>query len=270
MRCRDFTALRGRGWFCGATGCPQSDAGTTTTESGVLSGTGGIEKQGAGTLVLAGSANNTYSGATVVQTGALVLSNSAGNAINNSASITVNAGASLVLGASNQIGDGIGLVLNGGTFIVGTASAGYSETLGTLTLSSSSTIDLGSYATGLRQLSFANSSGITWTGTLTITNWQGVAMQSSDVAEILFGTGGLTSTQLGQIYFANQNINGGVLIGGSGELAPIPEAPVFWGAAAVMAFVFWRERRKLKQLVGAGRSAAKARPAPSSPGIPSR
>jgi fibronectin-binding autotransporter adhesin len=222
---------------------------TTTTETGVLSGSGGIVKEGAGTLVLAGGADNTYTGATEVNAGALVLSNSSGNAINDSASITVNAGASLVLGASNQIGDGIGLILAGGTFVVGNDSAGFSETLGTLTLSASSTIDLGSYATGLRQLVFSNSSAITWSGTLTITNWQGVAQQSSDVAEILFGTGGLTSTQLGQIYFANQNISGGVLIGGSGELAPIPEAPVIWGAIAVTLVIGWRERFRLAGLL---------------------
>jgi autotransporter-associated beta strand protein len=232
---------------------------TTTTESGALTGPGGITKQGLGTLVLAGSTNNTFAGATVVEAGRLVLSNAEGNAIDNSSSITIKSGAALVLGASNQIGDGIGLVLDGGTFIVGTATAGYSETLGTLTLNANSTIDLGSYAVGLRQLTFANSSSISWATNvvLTITNWQGMTRASSDVAEILFGTGGLTSTQLGQIYFANQNIDGGVLIGGSGELAPIPEAPVVWGAAALAAFVLWRERRRLRSVVG--RSLPKSR-----------
>jgi hypothetical protein len=88
---------------------------------------------------------------------------------------------------------------------------------------------------------------------LTITNWQGVARQSSDVAEILFGTGGLTSTQLGQIYFANQDITGGVLLGGTGELAPIPEAPVVWGAAAVAADNASREPRRRRALFRARR-----------------
>ena len=35
----------------------------------------------------------------------------------------------------------------------------------------------------------------------------------------------------------------------SGELAPIPEAPVVWGAAAVAAFIIWRERRRLIDLL---------------------
>jgi fibronectin-binding autotransporter adhesin len=195
------------------------------------------------TMTMTGSASG--SGALVLSEGTMVLSNAGTPDSFAPASIQVDSGATLQLGANNQIGNSTGLILNGGTFIVGTSSAGYSETLGTLTLSASSTIDLGSYATGLRQLSFADSSAITWTGTLTIANWQGLTRQSSDVAEILFGTGGLTSTQLGQIYFANQGINGGVLVGASGELAPIPEAEVYWGALAVVLAVAYRERRRL-------------------------
>jgi len=48
-----------------------------------------------------------------------VLSNSSGNAIHSSTNITVNSGGTLVLRASNQIGDGVGLILNGGTLLVG-------------------------------------------------------------------------------------------------------------------------------------------------------
>jgi autotransporter-associated beta strand protein len=195
------------------------------------------------TMTMTGSASG--SGALVLSEGTMVLSNTGTPDSFAPASIQVDSGATLQLGANNQIGNSTGLILNGGTFIVGTSTSGYSETLGTLTLSASSTIDLGSYATGLRQLTFADSSAITWSGTLTIANWQGLTRQSSDVAEILFGTGGLTSTQLGQIYFANQNINGGVLVGASGELAPIPEAEVYWGALAVVLAIAYRERRRL-------------------------
>jgi fibronectin-binding autotransporter adhesin len=199
------------------------------------------------TMTMTGSASG--SGSLVLGEGTMVLSNTGTPNSFAPASIQVDSGATLQLGASNQIGNSTGLILNGGTFIVGTSTVGYSETLGTLTLSSSSTIDLGSYSTGLRQLTFANSSAITWTGTLTITNWQGLTRQSSDVAEILFGTGGLTSTQLGQIYFANQDINGGVLVGGNGELVPIPEAEVYWGALAIVLAVGYRERRRVFSLL---------------------
>ena len=224
-------------------------AGATNTLSGLLTGSGGVTKEGDGGLVIAGSANNTYTGATVVNDGALVLSNSSGNAINSSSSITVNTGGTLVLGASNQIGDSVGLILNGGTFLIGGANV--TENLGTLTLSASSTIDFGNFgATGFRQLTFDDSSAITWTGTLTITNWQGVANTSSDFTEIIFGVGGLTSTQLGQIYFANQGLTGGGLLSGTGELVPVPEPQVYAAALALLAFVGWRERKRIASIIG--------------------
>ncbi len=214
-----------------------------------------IIANGGGTLNMASSAtemNLTGSadgaGTLIIGEGTLVLSNSGAPNSFSPGSIQIDAGATLQLATNNQIGDTTGLILNGGTFRVGTASAGFSDVLGALTLSASSTIDLGAWTTGLRQLTFANSSAITWTGTLTITNWQGVSLQSSSVAEILFGTGGLTSTQLGQIYFANQNINGGALIGAGGELAPIPEAPVCAAAMALVGFIGWRERRRIRGL----------------------
>lgn len=215
-----------------------------------ISGTGIVTKEGAGTVTLAG--NGTYSGQTVVSAGALVLSNTSGNAISGS-SIRVDGGSQLVLAADNQIGDSTGLILNGGTFIVGTGSAGYSDVLGTLTVSASSTIDLGAFA-GRHTIQFADSSAISWAegAILTITNWQGIAMESGEAGQILFGIGGLTSTQLAQIYWADQEIQGGALIGNDGELTPIPEARVVWGAAALLAAVVWRERRRVRSFLRRG------------------
>ena len=231
----------GSGTFTGA-------SGTTNTITGVISGTGGFTKEGTGQIILNGSANNTYSGATVVNAGSLVLSNSSGNAIHSSTNITVNTGGTLVLSASNQIGDGVGLILNGGTFLVGAANV--TEDLGTLTLTADSTIDFGNFgASGLRQLTFDNSASISWTGTLTITNWQGVINSSSEFTEIFFGVGGLSSTQLGQIRFANQgNVTGGLL--GTGELVPVPEPRVYAAAIALLAFVGWRERKRIASIIG--------------------
>jgi hypothetical protein len=118
-----------------------------------------------------------------------------------------------------------------------------------LTLTADSTIDFGNFgATGFRQLTFDNSSGITWTGTLTITNWQGAIWTSSEFTEILFGVGGLTSTQLGQIRFANQNnVTGGLL--GTGELVPVPEPQVYVAVLALLGFVGWRERKRIVSLL---------------------
>ena len=221
-------------------------ASTTNTISGTMTGSGGLTKDGTGELIIAGSANNTFTGATVVDEGRLVLSNSTGNAIHSSTNITVNTGGTLVLGESNQIGDGVGLILNGGTLLVGALNV--TEDLGTLTLTADSTIDFGNFgASGLRQLTFDNSASISWTGTLTITNWQGVANSSSDFTEIFFGVGGLSSTQLGQIRFANQgNATGGLL--GTGELVPVPEPKIYVAALAIFAAIGWRERKRLSGL----------------------
>jgi hypothetical protein len=119
-------------------------------------------------------------------------------------------------------------------------------------LTADSTIDMGANG-GLGTLTFGDSSGpsIVWTpgAVLTITNWQGVALAQSDVTKLLFGTGGLDSTQLAQIRFADQNITGGVLVGLNGELSPIPEADIIYAALALALFILWRERRRLLHFV---------------------
>jgi autotransporter-associated beta strand protein len=201
-------------------------------------------------MTLTGSASG--SGKLIVGEGTLILSNGSTENSFTPGSIQVDSGATLQLAANNQIGNTTGLILNGGTFRVGNNAFRYAEILGTLTLSASSTIDLGSLSSGTSTLQFANSSAITWTGTLTITNWQGVAQTTNDVSKILFGTGGLTSAQLGQVYWANQNINGGELIGG--ELVPVPEPRVYAAAIALLATVGWRERKRLLGLIRRKRS----------------
>jgi autotransporter-associated beta strand protein len=71
------------------------------SSSGVISGSGGMAKQGADTLTL--SANNTYTGATTVEAGKLVVNGSI-----SSSAVTVQSGA--VLGGSGTVGS---LTLNG-------------------------------------------------------------------------------------------------------------------------------------------------------------
>ena len=100
--------------------------------------TGGLTKQGAGTLTL--SAANTYTGVTTVSTGTLALS--AGGSIANSSAITIDTGATLsitglsastfTVGASQTIGGNGTLIATGKTVIAnGTLSPGNSP--GTLT-----------------------------------------------------------------------------------------------------------------------------------------
>lgn len=182
-----------------------------------ISGTNNLTMKGSGTTTFTGNQANTYSGQTIIDGGTLSLNKRNNiNAIAGS-SIKVNSGATLLLNSDNQIKNGTSLILNGGTFLTGT-SVGHSETLNTLTLSSSSTISLG---TGTHQISFANSSLISWTGTLTISNWAGTIGNSGTAGQIFFGVGGLTSAQLAQIKF--DGYGNGAMILPSGELVPVPE-----------------------------------------------
>ncbi|NBU69151.1 MAG: hypothetical protein EBS49_05990, partial [Verrucomicrobia bacterium] len=110
-------------------------AGTTTTESGTLSGTGGITKEGAGTMVVSGASPNTFTGASAVNAGTLRLEKTSGNAISGS-SIGVNTGGTLLLGAANQIANTTAVSLGGGVLDTG----GFADAAGKLTVSANSTI----------------------------------------------------------------------------------------------------------------------------------
>jgi autotransporter-associated beta strand protein len=63
---------------------------------GILSGSGGLEKAGPGTLILSGS--DSYTGGTYVNSGTLIVAG--GSALPNGTSLTVGAGATLIFGPS--------------------------------------------------------------------------------------------------------------------------------------------------------------------------
>jgi autotransporter-associated beta strand protein len=208
--------------------------------------------QSAATVTLTGSmANASGTTNTFIKAGAgeIVLSN--GSTANNFAAgaIQVDAGA-LTLGAANQIANGADLILNGGTFRTGNASAGYAESLGDLTLNASSTIDLGA-AAGLRDLVFIDSSGVGWSGgaTLTVANWVGT-LSGGTAGRIFFGSSdsGLGGGQLSQIAFSGYSAGARLL--GTGELvplsltAPIPEPGTYAAAVILLALAIWHHRRR--------------------------
>jgi len=190
-------------------GTIQSDAtGTKTISAGALglndifagviangTGTVALTKVGTGTMTLSG--NNTYTGAT-----------------------TVNAG-TLALGAANRIANTSALVLAGGTF----ATGGFSETLGSLTLSAISSIDFGS---GTSALVFAASNGNTWTGTLNLLNFD-IGTDSLSFSSI----GGLTVSQLGQISLAGFTATG-LDASGFVQFSAIPEPSTYAVLAGVL------------------------------------
>jgi fibronectin-binding autotransporter adhesin len=84
------------------------------TAAYAISGSGNLTKTGGGTLVLSGS--NSYSGGTTISAGQLTIP--ASGSINNSSTVAVIAGASLVIG---QATNGNTLTLNGGSLQAGLA-----------------------------------------------------------------------------------------------------------------------------------------------------
>jgi autotransporter-associated beta strand protein len=177
------------------------------------SGTVAVTKNGLGTWTLA--AANTYSGDT-----------------------TINAG-TLALAGSNRIADGSDLVLAGGTF----ATAGFSETVASLSLTGNATIDLGSGASTFR----ATAAGTFTAGrTLAIVNWT-----SGSDRVFLGSTAALSQAQLAQI-----TIDGGAVEQTpTGEIVPVavvdPDTTLAVGPGdAVIAPAVSGEGRLIKQ--GAG------------------
>ncbi|WP_028445790.1 DUF4347 domain-containing protein, partial [Chitinimonas koreensis] len=120
---------------------------SSTTYSGVISGTFGLTKAGSGTLTLTG--NNLYTGATTVSAGGLTL-NRVGGALDDNTSISVASGATLTVSADETIDN----LSGAGTVALGTSALtiginGSSSTFsggitgsGTLTLDGSGTFTL--------------------------------------------------------------------------------------------------------------------------------
>ncbi|MBR5709878.1 MAG: autotransporter-associated beta strand repeat-containing protein [Thermoguttaceae bacterium] len=98
------------------------------TISGIIKGSGGFTKTGAGTLKL--TAGNTYTGATNVSEGTFIISNSGTLA---SSDVTVASGATFIDG-SNSITSNISL--EGGTLTIGETSSTARIAIGNLTLNS--------------------------------------------------------------------------------------------------------------------------------------
>ncbi|MBE1529555.1 fibronectin-binding autotransporter adhesin [Sphingopyxis sp. OAS728] len=126
-------ALIGAGGF-------STDAGTTLTLAGALSGTGSLSKSGAGTLVLGGS--GTFGGATVANGTMFVNGNYAGAA----GSTSVLAGATL--GGTGTIGGNV-TIGNDATLAPGAGSAGTLTIGGNLSLSATSQLDFEFGAAGV-------------------------------------------------------------------------------------------------------------------------
>jgi fibronectin-binding autotransporter adhesin len=154
----------------------------------------------------------------------------------------------LLLGASDRLNDSATIKMQGGTF----ATGGFQDTVGTLTLTGSASLDLGTGNNSM--LAFADTHAASWGGyTLSITNY----LDSSE--KIYFGTtsSGLTASQLSEIVWYNPYGTNSTFYGATidfdGRIRPAPQAVP--EPKTVMAFtllagvVCWRERKSLGQVL---------------------
>ena len=115
---------------------------------------------------------NTYSGSTTVNGGTLIAASTSGGALGATTTVIVNWGATLVLGANNQINDASAFTLAGGTFALGGYSEGTASTTGAGALSLTAAggkIDFGIGTVGV--VSFASFTPGAFS--LIIDNWSG-------------------------------------------------------------------------------------------------
>jgi fibronectin-binding autotransporter adhesin len=235
--------------------------GVQVTDNG--NGVVDLTKSGTGTWVLAG--NNTLSGIVTVQSGTLALKATTGSALNNASSIIVNSGGTLLMEASNQINGGAlgtvaaNMTLAGGTYNTG-GFAQAANTLGTLTLSATSNIDLGVNSTA-SIVHYDVSSAQAWTAgtTLYVDDWNGIfGLANNSTAggggpdQLIYGStiAGLLTSQVGQIVFVDPNGIGGnydAEILTTGEVVPfkpVPEPGTCAAGGALTLLAGWWEWRR--------------------------
>ncbi len=110
---------------------------SSTTHSGVISGTGGVTKNGTGTMSLTGT--NTFSGSVLINAGTLTLSGASGR-VASASGITIGNSTVLTLDNSaaeqaDRIGNSAAITFGGGTLNYISDSNGSTETVGALNAS---------------------------------------------------------------------------------------------------------------------------------------
>jgi autotransporter-associated beta strand protein len=194
--------------------------GATSSGSIVNTNTGnngGLIKNGAGTLTLGGTGANTFIGGNVINQGIVVAAK------------------------NNALGSGNNLTLAGGTFQNNGGGQSLSQSIGTLTLSGNSAIDMGS---GVSTVKFADSSGATWGSfTLDVLNWT-----AGDTLSFGTTSGGVTGAQLSDIVFGDLG-NAPAQIDSIGNITPgvVPEPStlaigLLGGLGAVLCACLRRQR----------------------------
>jgi autotransporter-associated beta strand protein len=252
--------------------------GTTTAGNNAAFGTGTLAFNGGalasnGTRTLANAITVNSTGGSITGANDITLTGTATGAgtltvnMNNAAStVTVNntfapaainlTQGTLLLGSSDRIGNSTAIILNGGKLSTG----GFNDTVGALTLSASSTIDMGTSAGSTLTFNSLNYTA----GTLTIANWTGSPSPGSNTDFIYFTTDPTATNPnfLNNVVFSgfygDTPGSAEIIQDGNGfQLKPIPEPGTVFGGLALVGLVGFRERRRfkftLKSVRGLGR-----------------
>ena len=227
--------------------------GTTsgdTTFAGRIGGSGNLVKDGASTQILSG--NNSFTGATTINSGTLQAASA--NALGSTSNVTISNGGSLLVTANDAIGTGTEVTLAGGTLAFG--AAGYNGSVGALTLSANSILDLGTSNNGVLlrfgSINWSNANALlsiyNWTGTPL---WEGGSGNNKD--QIYFENSTLTDQQLQRISFYSgfgTGFSGNAFQINSGtfnrEIIAVPEAETYKTIMVLMLFAgfwIWKQRR---------------------------
>jgi hypothetical protein len=199
-----------------------------------------VTKEGLSRYDLLGN-NSAWTGGLNVNQGTIALladgSGGRGPIVVNSGTLLLGGGAEV----SDRIPDGGSLTLAGGAV----ANSGVvRETLGTLTLTASSTVDFGSESASIRIGATADWSAA---ATLSIQRWSG-NLAGGGTDRLVFGSL-LTATQLGQFVWNDPDGLTGTFVGAiqlpDGEVVPVPEPGTWLAIAAVFLLAGFTERRRL-------------------------
>lgn len=194
--------------------------------SGVISGTGGLTKNGSGTVTLGGTSANTYSGVTAVNDGELDLNKTSGlNAFAGNLTVGDGVGANdsaiTKLLASNEI-PGVAVTVNTDGLL---NLNNFSDTIGALTMTSgdvttgTGTLTLGGTVTGNAASSSANITGnLALGGNRTFAIADGSAAVDMNVSAVVSGAFTVTKNGTGTLVFSGANTYTGATTVSAGVL----------------------------------------------------
>jgi len=168
----------------------------------------------------------------------------------------VNAGGTLLLGASNQINNSAAVTLDGGTLAKGNFSEGAANAVGvgTLTLTASgSHLDFGTGTVGV--LTFADFDPSVDLLVITIDNWTGTAntVGGASTDRLIFSSS-QSSTNLALFEFSGYQPGAAQFNLGGGfyevvPIAPVPETSTWVAACLALAAVGFQQRSRFRRLI---------------------